>query len=108
MKRLQRQRTKGYRAPPEAVYVGRGSAWGNKYRLGSNPWYGQTLTIPDRQTAVRLFRNYAEPLALAKPQWLEPLRGHDLLCWCPLEDAEGNPVPCHADVLLELANGGAT
>lgn len=26
------------------------------------------------------------------------LRGHDLACWCP----EG---PCHADVLLEIANG---
>ena len=28
------------------------------------------------------------------------LRGHDLACWCPLDQ------PCHADVLLELANGG--
>lgn len=27
------------------------------------------------------------------------LRGHDLACWCPLDQ------PCHADVLLELANG---
>ena len=34
------------------------------------------------------------------------LRGHDLACWCPLVDADGNRVPCHADVLLELANGG--
>jgi hypothetical protein len=30
---------------------------------------------------------------------LEPLRGKDLACWCPLSE------PCHADVLLELANG---
>lgn len=29
------------------------------------------------------------------------LAGHDLACWCPLDQA------CHADVLLELANGGA-
>jgi Domain of unknown function (DUF4326) len=28
--------------------------------------------------------------------WLEPLRGHDLACWCPLDR------PCHANVLLEL------
>lgn len=27
------------------------------------------------------------------------LRGKDLACWCPLGQ------PCHADVLLELANG---
>lgn len=26
------------------------------------------------------------------------LRGRDLACWCPLDQ------PCHADVLLELAN----
>ena len=28
----------------------------------------------------------------------------DLACWCPLHDRHGNYVPCHADVLLELAN----
>jgi hypothetical protein len=28
------------------------------------------------------------------------LRGLDLCCWCPLVDAAGNRVPCHADVLL--------
>ena len=31
-------------------------------------------------------------------EWLAPLRGRDLACWCPLDQ------PCHADVLLELAN----
>ena len=35
---------------------------------------------------------------------LPELRGRDLACWCPLVDEEGNPVPCHADVLLEIAN----
>lgn len=25
---------------------------------------------------------------------LEPLRGHDLMCWCPTN------LPCHADTLL--------
>lgn len=29
---------------------------------------------------------------------LHELRGHDLVCWCPLDS------PCHADVLLELAD----
>jgi hypothetical protein len=36
------------------------------------------------------------------PDWLAPLRGHDLACWCPLDQ------PCHADVLLELANAETT
>ena len=34
------------------------------------------------------------------------LAGHDLMCWCPLEDSEWHRAPCHADVLLELANPG--
>lgn len=32
------------------------------------------------------------------------LRGHDLACWCPLTLPDGSRCPCHADVLLELAN----
>lgn len=36
------------------------------------------------------------------PEDLHVLRGHDLACWCPLH------VPCHADVLLELADGSGT
>jgi len=34
------------------------------------------------------------------------LAGMDLACWCPIDDGEGSRVPCHADVLLEIANGG--
>ena len=43
-------------------------------------------------------------------RWCNPLekitelRGKDLMCWCPLEDEDGNPIPCHAEVLLEIAN----
>ena len=36
------------------------------------------------------------------------LAGKDLVCWCPLTDEHGNRVPCHADVLLELANPGVS
>jgi len=35
---------------------------------------------------------------------LNTLRGKNLACWCPLTDADGNRVACHADVLLEIAN----
>jgi hypothetical protein len=35
---------------------------------------------------------------------LPRLKGKHLACWCPLVDEDGNSVPCHADVLLELAN----
>lgn len=33
---------------------------------------------------------------------LQELHGHDLACWCRLDQ------PCHADVLLELANADTT
>jgi len=38
---------------------------------------------------------------VASGQWkvdIATLRGKNLACWCPLDH------PCHADVLLELAN----
>ena len=85
-KRIQRKRTKGWRMPEGAVYVGRGSKWGNPYRVG-------TCLIADAQAAVDAFRANL-PLSLDTSE----LRGKDLACWCPLSAA------CHADTLLELAN----
>jgi len=98
-KRIQRKRTKGKRLiartrPCDAIYVGRPTRWGNHFDVAL---YGRSI-------AVSLFRGYAELRAEREPDWLAPLRGHDLACWCPLVDGQGNPVPCHADVLLELAN----
>lgn len=100
--------------PEGAVYVGRPSRWGNPYAVGK-PYLTRAartyyVTSPDQ--AVRLFRAWlAECL---NPEYLSveavkaslaELRGKDLCCWCPLVDKDGKPVPCHADVLLELANG---
>lgn len=35
---------------------------------------------------------------------LSSLRGKNLACWCKIADQHGAYVPCHADVLLSLAN----
>ena len=78
--------------PIGAVYVGRGSRWGNPYKIG-------TCLIPNAQAAVEAFAANL-PLNLDCSE----LRGKDLACWCPLVDKEGNPVPCHADILLVIAN----
>lgn len=48
---------------------------------------------------VEQFREYAEGRARRDPDWLKPLKGHDVACTCA-EDAEF----CHGDVLLRLAN----
>ena len=87
-KRIQRKRTKGWRMPEGAIYVGRGSRWGNPYRVG-------TCLIPDARAAVDAFRANL-PIGTIN---LSVLRGRDLVCWCPID------TPCHADILLEMANG---
>lgn len=98
-KRVQRKRTKGYKLPRGSIYVGRPTVYANPYKID------KALPIFMRhKAAVDLFRSYAKYRLEVEPGWLEPLRGKDLACWCALEDKEGNPVPCHVDVLIELAN----
>lgn len=147
--RIQRQRTKGWRMPAGAVYVGRPSRWGNPVPVDGEWMTWTALALGRRadrrgraETAVAIFRAWitgenrvasvrmtdagtseveftsgrratvadlvggfaaaiAESLGgprLPVPPDLAPLRGRDLACWCPLDQ------PCHADVLLDLAN----
>ncbi|QFG13496.1 hypothetical protein PP501_gp64 [Gordonia phage Powerball] len=102
--RIQRKRTKGWRMPEGAIYVGRGSTWGNPWRIGA-----RLITEADMLNGTVHVREflitpeiavafYREAFALDLPEIVAELR--DLACWCPLDQ------PCHADVLLELANGG--
>lgn len=86
-KRVQRKREKGWKMPENTVYVGRPTKWGNPYPIGEN------FTA---QQAVNLFKLFAQKWDLAED--LGELKGKDLACWCKVGD------PCHADVLLELAN----
>lgn len=102
--RIQRRRTKGWRMPEGAIYVGRPSRDGNQFRVGDDLSYylGPSATRATATQCVECFRNHLEAVCVADPQAAElmfkRLRGHDLVCWCPLDK------PCHADVLLELAN----
>lgn len=101
--RIQRRRTKGWRMPEGAVYVGRPTQWGNPYRVGPQGTGEQF----DAARCIEMYRFTTQPSS-EDPGWastyegdlidLRPLRGKDLACWCPLDQ------PCHADVLLEIAN----
>ncbi len=90
--RVQRMRSKGWRMPENTVYVGRPTRWGNP---NDWRWHGRT-------GAVKLYKAQwfeylsKEPKALVRLK--QSLGGKNLACWCPLGR------PCHADVLLELAN----
>lgn len=116
--RIQRRRTKGWRAPEHATYVGRPTRFGNPYRLvrQDNGW---TVQFGDHGGGVGLFPSDAEARRYATEAfrvWIQQpgqadqlrlfralLHGRDLTCWCPLP-AEGEPDHCHAAVLLSIAN----
>jgi Domain of unknown function (DUF4326) len=90
-----------------AVNCARPGRWGNPFRIGMGRWMpGQDdLAIAEDAThVVRLFRQWITyfvendaPGCAETRAALEELRGKNLACWC----GDG---PCHADVLLELAN----
>jgi len=113
--RIQLSRKKGWRKPEGAVVVARPSKWGNPFRvifhegrwlvLDDNgvdyePWANTRLDATRK--AVELFEAdgfYWFGGRLDALDVVRELRGKDLACWCKIGD------PCHADVLLELANG---
>ena len=76
--------------PFDAVYVGRPSKWGNPFRV-------RVHSMSQHKEAVRYYEGYIKEKLTAGLISIEELRGKDLVCWCA-------PLPCHADILLELAN----
>lgn len=101
--RIQRQRTKGWKMPENTVYVGRPSVWGNDWHMRDAANRGVTGERQQREWAVKKFKSDLAgwrklPWSAFHPSHMEKLRGKNLACWCPLDQ------PCHADVLLELAN----
>lgn len=95
-KRIQRKRSKGWRMPPDTVYVGRPGPWGNPFKLIENS------VSHTREGIVELYAEVLERNETDRAKWvnvhIRELRGKNLACWCRLDQ------PCHADVLLRLAN----
>jgi hypothetical protein len=101
--------------PEDAAYVGRPTVFGNPFRAGVN-FCGPTIQcFYSPADLTKQYRLWATADTLHPLFWdsglitahtalkvsLGRLAGLDLACWCPLGQ------PCHADVLLEMANGGA-
>lgn len=84
--------------PPDAVYVGRPTSWGNPFKL---PNFYRTQSketkMALRKSVISQYRTYLDENPNLKEQARLLLKGKDLICWCA-------PLPCHADVLLEIAN----
>ena len=106
-KRIQRKRTKGWRMPENTVAVDRSTRWGNPFLVGKHGtaeecvrlyqilaagYYAMNLdNLESQRDSLRALKHAREKLA-----------GKNLACWCK------PGAPCHADVLLELANAGPT
>ncbi len=100
---LKRRRTKGWRMPEGAVYVGRPTKWGNPFKVGEKNPYG-TITA-DKRHAFSIFMGFAPQNEQLVDAARKELRGKVLVCWCV--DWDGTwppPGVCHAEVLLRLAN----
>lgn len=84
-------------APKDAVYVGRPSKWGNPHTIGRcslcNSFHVRGAAVIAYLQDIQ--RNYIAGVTQADIK--KELKGKDLVCFCA-------PKPCHADVLLEIAN----
>ena len=95
---VQRRRTRGWRMPPNTVYVGRPTRFGNPFPAAEiSP--ALAVAVFDRWLTTVIARPVFESRRAAILANLHLLRGKNLACWCPLDQ------PCHRDVLLRLANG---
>lgn len=97
--RLRLSRKRGWRLPDGAMSVARPHRYGNPF-IVATPTNGGNIT---REKAVTMFRAALTEgrLQFAVAEVSRELQGKALACWCPLDQ------PCHADVLLEVANRGA-
>ena len=102
--RVRRSRKKGSRLPENTVVVSRPSKWGNPFKLGGFvPGLGTLHTMADvvaayRQDLIRRLQQDTSSGCYLRVAMEIELRGKNLACWCALDH------PCHADVLLRLAN----
>lgn len=89
-RRIQRKRTKGWKLPGNTVCVCRPGKWGNPFAVGPHM---------DAAEAVRAYAQWIKGQGRELLSDLHEIRGKNLACWCK----PGRP--CHADILLGLANG---
>lgn len=121
VRRVQLSRRRGWRMPANTVSVARPSRWGNPFRVGALLPLGEVVyEIRDADDAVRLYANWlsntvdehgryvdGQTTYFGVESFLRPshdeirreLAGRSLACWCKLG------TPCHAVVLLAIANG---
>lgn len=101
--RVQRKRTKGYKLPENTKCVNRGTKWGNPFKIGeflnqNNHDGSHTRIQITREISITHFEKWIKQMIRLNHRSLEELKGKNLACFCNLNE------PCHADILLKLAN----
>lgn len=106
--RIQLRRTKGWRMPPNTVKVDRTTRWGNPFIVGAQGnaatcvyLYGMMLGgLHCLSTGIECGKRQDVAFKALKEQAprYAALRGKNLACWCKVGQ------PCHADLLLLIAN----
>ena len=92
--------------PPDTLKVDRSTPWGNPFSVVPDAEPGTPVgtrytAMPSVAEAVAAFRRWVEDSPEGQrlaAEARETLRGKNLACWCPLDG------PCHAEVLLDIAN----
>ena len=77
------------------VYIGRGGPWGNQFEIGRDGTRAKVIA------KYRAWITSDDRVAFALRNNLHMLQGKVLGCFCA-------PLPCHGDVLAELADENAS
>ncbi|MBK1656875.1 DUF4326 domain-containing protein [Paracraurococcus ruber] len=102
--RIQRRRTSGWTLPEGAICVDRSTPWGNPFVVSEDGTAADCVALYRRLLGgLVCLTTHATPARQEATlrhvqRHLPELRGRTLACWC----RPGQP--CHADVLIELAN----
>jgi hypothetical protein len=119
--RIQRQRTKGWRMPPNTVSIARPGRLGNPFLCRRDigdcepeagrcclvmfeEWVrsgveGRPCTTGSTWAAIDALAGY--PRRTAYIDRLRQIRGKNVACYCALDR------PCHGDIIIAIANGDA-
>lgn len=93
-RRVQRLAEKGWRLPPNTVYVGRGTKWGNPFPFDHQRYLGKAWAV---EAYAQWLTSTLQGMTLLR-EHLQELKGKNLASWEKLDE------PSHADLLLALAN----
>ena len=111
--RIQLRRAKGWRMPPNTVKVDRTTRFGNPFIVGKHGPRAECVRLFDMlmsgmvclsidRECIDAQKALLDRLRAEKRNGFPSLRGKNLACWCPVG------APCHANVLLSIANESAT